>query len=423
MRISKLNFSLIAVLILAIFLMTACPGKGGSENPGSTDPNETAATVNGTAIKMEDVEREIKKQSQGQEARLSQLELTQARLQVLDQLIQQEVMYQKAQSESTMPTDEEVTAEVNNIKTNSGVSKEEFDKRLSQAGETEDTFRESVKKQLAIKKLVEKVTGKVDAPKETEIEAFYNGNKDAFVKKRGVRLAAIVVDPANSGQGDTTTDETSANLKIEEIRKKLGEGVDFGTLAASESEDPSKMKKGDLGYITEDQLKQTFSPQIASMFMDPKFEVGQYTSPVPLQGKAWFFKLQERNEKEEKLTLDSPGVRQQITDNLVNARKQLVSAAYAAIAMDEAKIVNYLAQKVVDNPNDLSGARPALPANEATEPDSNSNSNADTNSNANAEVKPEEGEKKAEASNKEEKPKEPSKETPKETNSNTAENK
>ena len=48
-----------------------------------------------------------------------------------------------------------------------------------------------------------------------------------------------------------------------------------------------------------------------------------------------------------------------MTDSLVNSRKQLLAASYQAIAMNEAKIENFLAKKVVDNPNELSGARPA----------------------------------------------------------------
>ena len=85
-------------------------------------------------------------------------------------------------------------------------------------------FAINSKKQLAIKKLVDKVAGKVEPPSDKEIESFYNGNKAAFVKKRGVQLAAIVVDPRNSGNGDTTIDQNSANLKLQEIAKKLNGG-------------------------------------------------------------------------------------------------------------------------------------------------------------------------------------------------------
>ena len=82
----------------------------------SVDPNETAAKVNGKAITMEEVDRAVKQQAQGQESKLSPLELAGARLQVLETLIQQEVMFQKAEKEGIVPTDEEITAEINKQK-------------------------------------------------------------------------------------------------------------------------------------------------------------------------------------------------------------------------------------------------------------------------------------------------------------------
>ncbi|MCB1023567.1 MAG: SurA N-terminal domain-containing protein [Acidobacteria bacterium] len=377
----------IAVLATFTFIFTGCPGGPKPNGPaGATDPNEVAATVNGTAIKMEEVERAIRQQAQGQESKLSQLELTQARLQVLEQLIQQEVMFQKAEAEATIPTPEEVTAAFNKMKTDSGASKEEFDKKMKEAGETEDSLRDKMKNQLAIQKLVDKISGKVEPPKDSEIEAFYNGNKEAFVKKRGVKLAAIVVDPRKTSEDDTTVDEASTNLKLKEIIDQLNQGADFATVAREKSEDPSKVRGGDFGYFGEDELKQRY-PQLAAGFMDPNFQIGKIAGPLNIEGRAFIFKLQERNEKDENQTLETPGVRQQITDNLVNTRKQILSASYAAIAMNEAKIDNLLAKKVVENPNELSGARPATPApaaNSNTEANSNSAAEANANTNANA---------------------------------------
>ncbi len=392
MRKINLKFLTIAVLAAFTLLFTACPpDPGGTSTSGGPDPNETAATVNGAPIKMEEVERAIKQQAQGQESRLSQLELTKARLQILEQLIQQEVMFQKAQAEGVNPTDDEVTAELNKSKTGSGLSKEQWDKRMKESGQTDESVRENLKKQLAIQKLVDKISGKVEAPKDSEIEAFYNGNKEAFVKKRGVKLGAIVIDPRKTSEDDTTVDEASTSLKLKEIGEQLNKGADFAAVAREKSEDPSKVRGGDFGYIGEEQLKQRY-PQLASVLMNPEFSVGKLVGPVNIEGRLFIFKLQERIEKDENLTLESPGVRQQITDNLVNVRKQLLSASYAAIAMDEAKIENFLARKVVENPNELSGARPAssaAPANSNTETNANTNSESNANSNSKADAKDE----------------------------------
>ena len=384
-----LNFRLVAVLIFVAssLFVVSC---GGPKEPADNDPNGTAATVNGQVIKMEDVERAVKQQAQGQEANLSPLELASARLQVLETLIQQEVMYQKAQKEGAVPTDEEVTVEINKNKTQSGKSADEIEKEMKAAGMTEAALRDQVKKQLAIQKLVDKITGKIEPPKDAEIEAFYNGNKDAFVKKRGVKLAAIVIDPANNGEGDTTTDEQSAVLKANDIIKRLQAGSDFATLAQQFSEDQSRFQNGELGDISEEDMKQSFPEQLTATLMNPQTEIGKiFTSRM--QGKLYILKLQERTDRDESLTLDSPGVRQKVTDSLVNSRKQLLAASYQAIAMNEARIENYLAKKVVDNPNELSGARPAPAANT-----SNSNQNgsvttstpAAANANANAGSRP-----------------------------------
>lgn len=381
------KFRVLSLLILAasIVVIGACGGGTENSNPGGVDPNATAATVNGKVIKMEDVDRAFKQQAQGQEGTLSDLERTAARLQVLQGLIEQEVMFQKAEKEAVVPKDEDVAAEVNKRKVESRLSAEEFDRQMKQAGLDEQSFKEQIKRGMAIKALVDKITNRIESPKDNEIEAFFRGNPEMFVRKRGVRLAAIVVDPANSGQGDVTVDDGSADLKLKEIMSKVQQPAsDFAALAREYSEDPSKFQGGDLGFLSEEELKQSY-PQLVAGFMNPSFAVGQVTSPVSINGKAYIFKLQERVEKEENLSLESPNVKPQITDLLVNNRKQLLAASYQAIAMNEAKIENHLARKVVDNPNELSGARPAPPANANTAGASNTNS-APASSNASPNV-------------------------------------
>ena len=376
--VQNLNFRAISILSLMIGLLfiSSCSNNSTATNsgPGQVDPNETAATVNGKAIKLEEVERALKQESRGMESKFSPLELAAARLRILEQLIQQEVLFQKAEKEGTVPNEQEIVAQYNQTRTQSGMTQEQWDKMMTESGQTEVSAKETIKRSLAIKKLIENITGKIEPVKESEIEAFYNGNKDAFVKKKGVKLAAIVIDPANAGEGDQTKDEQSAVIRGNEIIKELQQGADFATVAREKSEDQSKFQGGDLGYIAEEQLKQTFPPNVVATMMNPEFKVGQII-PAQAQGKFYILKLQERSDKDEDLTLESPGVRQRVTEELINARKELLSQSYAAVAMNEAKIENLLAQKVVNNPNELSGARPASVETPAA---------ANTNTNVNA---------------------------------------
>lgn len=387
--------SLAGLAVFAAFFTACGGGPTANTGTGSVDPNEKAASVNGKVITMQEVDRAVKQQAQGQESKLSPLELAGARLQVLQSLVEVEVMFQKAEKENMVPSEEEITGDVNKKKTESRLSVEEFDKKLKEVGLDDKSFREKIKKDLAIQKLIDKVTARIETPKDKEIVDFFNSNAEMFVKKRGVRLAAIVIDPANSGEGDLTKNEAEASQKIKEILTKVSEPAsDFAALAREYSEDPSKLQGGDLGYLSEEDLKQNY-PQLAAGFMNPQFTVGRITNLVPINGKGYIFKLQERIEKDETLTLESPDVRPQINKLLVDNRKQLLAASYQAIAMNEAKIENFLAKKVVDNPNELSGARPAgasTPANTNTNTaaaNTNANaantaSNANTAANANA---------------------------------------
>lgn len=351
--------------LAASFFGCGGPSTGGPDGP--VDSNETAATVNGKTIKMEEVERAVKQQAQGQENRLSPLELAAARLQVLQTIIEQEVMFQKAEKEGTVPTDEEVTAEFNKRKTASGLSAEQFDEKMKEVGETEASARLVIKKGLAIQKLNDKITGKIEPPKENEIVQFFSNNPEAFKNKRGAQFGAIVIDPRDLGEGDTTKNDLEAQTKAREIGNRVMQGADFATVAREASEDrETGLRGGDWRYFTEEEMKQAF-PQGFAEFVMTKMQNGQiFGQLIPFEGRYLILKLQRKQETDEARTLETPGVRQEITDFLINSRKQLLAASYQAIAMNEAKVENFLAKKVVANPNELSGARPAVPVNANT---------------------------------------------------------
>lgn len=383
-KVQNIRFRMFAVAAFSLIavVLSSCSGETGT-NPGSApggDPNSVAARVNGKDIRMEDVEKGVKAQAQGQEAYFSPLELASARLTVLQQLVQTEVMYQKAEKENALPSDEEVTAEMNRRRTGSGLSAEEFQKQMTAAGETEQSWRQNLKKELALQKLQEKITNRVEAPKDKEIEDFYNTNKEQFKNKRGAQLAAIVIDPSNSGQGDVTTNEDQARAKATELYNRARSGADFATLAREASEDlQTRSSGGDWRYFTEEEMRQTFGEQVANLVMN-QMQNGQIIpAAIPLEGRILIVKLQQKQEQDVDLTLESPGVRQRVTELLINARKGLLWQSYGAIAINEAKVENFLAQKVVENPNELSGARPAAPPTPAA---ANTNTNAASNANA-----------------------------------------
>ncbi len=358
-KTAKLLTTIIVTAFLALVL-SACASNGSPDGRDSM----VAATVNGKNIMLAEVERTISQQSAGKQSQLSQLELAQARLQVLDSLVQREVLFQRAEREKLLPTEEQITAAINQQKQQSGMTDEDFQKSLSHQNMTMDSLREEARKDVAIKNLQDKYSGKISIS-DKEVEDFYNNNRQRFVNSRGVALAMIVVDPTdNSGQGiqNDAKSDAEAKVKIDNVYQQLKGGADFATVARAKSEDATSLTRGgDIGFASEEDLKQNgFPPELVARFFGP-MQVGDLIEPVRFNSGKWYiFKLEEKRLQTENLTLESPGVRQQITQALVNQRKDILNTALLEVAMYEAKIVNSLAGNMLSNPSNL-GLRPASP--------------------------------------------------------------
>lgn len=344
-------------LVVAGLVLNGC-SSGASE----AKDQMVAATVNGRNIMMQEVERAINQQTGGNPSTLNQLQMAQARLQVLDNLIQREVLFQRAEREKLLPTEQQIDGAIAAQKQNSGMTAEDFEKSLKAQNISAETLREEARKDLAISALQDKYAGKIDI-NDREVEEYYANNRQQFVKARGVALAMIMVDPAdNSGEGiaDDAKNETDAKLKIDNIYQQLQGKADFATVARAKSEDINSLRAGgDIGFATEQDLKNNgFPPEVVASFFG-SMQVGDYTQPVRFSSGKWYiFKLAEKRLANENLTLESAGVRQQITQGLTNQRKAILNAALLETAMNEARIVNHLATNMLNNPGNL-GLRPA----------------------------------------------------------------
>jgi parvulin-like peptidyl-prolyl isomerase len=347
----------VTCLVAAGLVLNGCSSSGTEAKD-----NMVAATVNGRNIMLNEVERGVSQQSNGNPSTLNQLQMAQARLSVLDTLIKREVMFQRAEKEKLLPTEAQIDGAIATQKQNSGMTAEDFEKSLKAQNLSMETLREEARKDLAISALQDKYNGKIDIS-DREVEEYYNGNRQFFKNERGVALSMIMVDPADNsstGISDDAKNEADAKLKIDNIYQQLQGKADFATVARAKSEDINSLRAGgDLGFATEQDLKNNnFPPELIASLFGP-MQVGDYTQPTRFSSGKWYiFKLAEKRLTAENLTLESPGVRQQITQALTNQRKQILNAALLETAMNDAKIVNHLATNMLNNPGNL-GLRPA----------------------------------------------------------------
>jgi peptidyl-prolyl cis-trans isomerase SurA len=347
----------VTCLVAAGLILSGC-SSGGSE----AKDNQVAATVNGRNIMLKEVERGVSAQTGGNPSSLNQLQAAQARLQVLSNLIQREVLFQKAEREKLLPTEAQIDGAIATQKQNSGMTSEDFDKSLKAQNMSMESLREEARKDLAISALQDKYNGKINVS-DREVEEYYSANRQQFVKARGVALSMIMVDPAdNSADGikDDAKNDTDAKLKIDSIYQQLQGKADFATVARAKSEDINSLRGGgDIGFATEQDLKNNNFPAdlVASLF--GSMQVGDYTQPTRFTSGKWYiFKLADKQLTTENLTLESAGVRQQIAQGLTNQHKTVLNAALLETAMNDARIVNHLAVDMLNNPGNL-GLRPA----------------------------------------------------------------
>lgn len=346
----------VTCLAVSALVLNGC-ASGGAE----IHDNQVAATVNGRNIMLSEVERAVNQQAGGDTSSLNQLQMAQARLQVLNTLIQREVLFQRAEREKVLPTEAQIDGAIATQKQNSGMTSEDFDKSLKAQNMSIETLREEARKDLAISALQDKYSGKIDIS-DREVEEFYNNNRDRFKNERGVALAMIAVDPADNsstGINDDAKNDADAKLKIDNIYQQLQGKADFATVARAKSEDIGSLARGgDLGFATEEALRNNNFPAALISSFFGTMQVGDYTQPTFFGGRWYIFKLAEKRLTTENLTLESPGVRQQIAQGLTNQRKQLLNAALLETAMNEANIINNLAVNMLNNPGNL-GLRPA----------------------------------------------------------------
>ena len=340
----------LTLLLFSALLLAAC--KGGSDN----STLEVAAKVGSREITLKKVDSTIKQQldASGPAAAMSSAELVAARLSVLDNLIQEEALFQKAQKENLGPDDTKVNQEVQKRKQAATLTEEQYQNQIKQAGFTEEDVRDKVRRELAIDALRERERTRVSAPTDAEIEKYYNDRRAEFVAQRGADISMIVVSPANNGG------EAGAEQKIKAIYEQLRANSDFATVAAQKSEDQaSALRGGSLGFATEPQLRQTFPSRqdIPEKLMS--LNVGQYTEPVKdnLSGAWYIFKLNRKQEQPENLTLDR--VRADIINAITQQRQQVLLNALVLVTLSESSIKNYLAERIVQNPQSIVEMRPS----------------------------------------------------------------
>ena len=359
------NILLPTIVLSLSFLGSSC-GEGNS-SAGAGGGDEVAATVNGVKILYKDVDRVIAQQLGEQGGQLSPVEQAAARIQALDSLITQDALYQQAQKENIVPSEDEIKRFIQSTKVEKGLTEEAFAKELQRTNQTEEQFRESIKKQLSINKLYEKAQTSLKVL-DREISEIYNANPKRFSIQPGVQLSDIVIDPADNGAKFDAKGDAQAEQRTRDIKTRLNNGADFATIARQFSEHQSAYQSGDIGFLPRSEFASALPQQMGlpASVGDKLYgmEPGDVTEPIKDSGGRWhILKVTGKQTETKDRNMDDPSVRKEIQDGILAQRKQVLDTAIQARARDEAKIENFLARRMLDNPNSFGVLRPVSSAN------------------------------------------------------------
>lgn len=316
------------LLIVLTLITLASPAYVGE----SQSAEQKVAVVNGTVINQAEFDSEMNRvlerlQRTGRFP--NDLERSQIKKQVLENLIARELLYQESQKNGIKVDQKEVDAQVTELK-GRFPSEVEFKNALSTMNLTEADLRFQFERDLAIRKLLDDQIGGKSTVSEKESRAYYDSNLESFKKAEQVRASHILikVDP-----GADEAKKAEARTKIESLQAKLKKGEDFGALAKEYSEGPSGPKGGDLGFFGRGQMVKPFEETAFSM------KPGQVSGMVETRFGYHLIMVTERTPES---TLSYEEVKDRLEQYLKQQKVQEAIAAYVETLKGKAKIERFV---------------------------------------------------------------------------------
>lgn len=299
---------------------------------GIADPSRYAASVNGVGILLTDFDTAVTRTQQqyamaGQQ--LSPADMGQLRQQILDQMVAEELIYQKAIAQEMTVASQQVDSQMQQIRSQFQ-SDAAWEDALAQGGTTEEDLRAEVERSLLIQMLISQ---QVSAPPEItpeEIATFYDENPAFFEQPEQVAARHILISTEN-----LTTDEEieDARNRAQSIRDQLIEGADFAALAREKSEGPSAGQGGNLGTFGRGQMVAPFEE--AAFALAP----GEISQVVQTQFGFHVIQVTERVDGGQ-VPLDD--VRGQVEQYLIQEKQAEILNAYVDELSESADVQVYV---------------------------------------------------------------------------------
>jgi len=225
----------------------------------------------------------IRRQYQGKESQLPPAEVLER--QVLERLTLVRLQLQRAEATGVKVTDTELDEAIGRIATQNKITFAQLQLQLERDGFSLAEFRRTMREELMVQKLRQRVIdSRADvSPSEIEI-AMTSG-----VHQKGeVRLSVLLVAVP---EGATPEQVETARTKVEGVKKLIEDGtMDFAAAAIRYSDAPQALDGGDLGWRRFDQVPPAFGDLVSGM------AVGDTSQPMRTASGFYLIRVTDKKE-------------------------------------------------------------------------------------------------------------------------------
>lgn len=236
-----------------------------------------AAVVNEDIILLSEVEEKMFiLQQSGQLQDKDSTQVVEIRRDILDRLIEEKLVVQRARSQGIEVDDSEVIGRVNEAMSkvrSQFPSTQAFRDALAQEGITENMLRERYQTDIQQEILGQRIVGREVRSKvqisSDDVRQYFDENRDDLPQRPlEVHMAHIVMHPVSEER------ERKALDVIEAARERIVAGESFEEVAKEVSDDPSKTRGGMLGTFSPGDLDSDFEAAVDTL------EVNELSEPV-----------------------------------------------------------------------------------------------------------------------------------------------
>ncbi|ACO04786.1 MAG TPA: hypothetical protein DEP48_01270 [Persephonella sp.] len=274
-------FKVIIFLLGLITSVYAYEGFGWNIDPSTK--NKVVAKVGDVEITEMEVQRMMKilLPMNFYHRNITEEKLKEIREKAIQNLIYRELLYYEAKKKGLKVTEKEINNLMDQL-IKQYKSKENLEKLLKQTGLTIEGFKKELEKRLLVDKLIKKYA--IVSLTDKDLKEYYEKNKDKFKEPASVKVRYIYikVDPSDPKGRE------KAREKAKKAYKEIKEGKDFGDVAYRYSDDLSRIKGGDIGYVHKGRFPKQIEEEIY------KLDVGQVSKIIETDTGLHIVKIEDK---------------------------------------------------------------------------------------------------------------------------------